>query len=107
MGREKWLSDRETSEDLSQAAQMVEMLRSSGNPKFQNSQFVSFVDKISKGDLKFENDTVVGADGQEIDWDALYDTTDYSAGNKTQEEIEKMGAEAVKDHVNGESLTVT
>merc|ERR1719265_1500468 len=45
--------------DLAQAANMVEMLRNSGNPKLANSQFVSFIDKVSKGELKFEENRVV------------------------------------------------
>jgi len=60
--------------DYSAAEQMVEYLRSSGNPKFASSQFVSFIDKVTKGDLKFtEENTVVDAEGKEIDWDSLYD----------------------------------
>ena len=43
-------------------------LRTSGNPKFANSQFVSFIDKVSKGDLQFKDNTVVNREGQEVDW---------------------------------------
>merc|ERR1719498_773318 len=59
--------------DMSQAAQMVEMLRNSGNPKFANSQFVSFIDKVSKGDLQFKENTVVDRNGEIFDWETLYD----------------------------------
>merc|ERR1719335_1714529 len=60
--------------DLAQAAQMVEMLKNSGNPKFANSKFVSFIDKVSKGELQFEDNTVIDRDGNQVDWEALYDT---------------------------------
>jgi len=76
--------------DLEQAAQMVEMLRSSGNPKFANSQFVNFIDKVSKGDLQFKENTVIDREGNEVDWDALYDTSAATASNQDRAELEKL-----------------
>jgi len=70
---EKTAEPVDESADLEQAKQMVEMLRSSGNPKFANSKFVSFIDKVSKGDLKFQENTVVDRAGNHVDWDSLYD----------------------------------
>merc|ERR1719458_2443308 len=67
-------AQHDESADLEQAAQMVEMLRNSGNPKFANSQFVNFIDKVSKGDLQFKDNTVIDRDGNNVDWDSLYDT---------------------------------
>ncbi|CAD7935987.1 unnamed protein product [Amoebophrya sp. A120] len=68
------LVDGNQTTDFSAAEQMVEYLRNSGNPKFATSQFVSFIDKVTKGDLKFTSEnTVVDAEGLEIDWDSLYD----------------------------------
>ncbi|CAE8641221.1 unnamed protein product [Polarella glacialis] len=55
-----------TQADLGQAAQMVEMLRNSGNPKFANSQFVNFIDKVSKGDLQFKENTVIDREGNQV-----------------------------------------
>jgi len=78
--------------DLGQAAQMVEMLRNSGNPKFANSQFVSFIDKISKGDLEFKDNTVVDKHGNEVDWDALYDTDAATASAADQKDLETLWA---------------
>mmetsp|Transcript_74311 Transcript_74311/g.193585 ORF Transcript_74311/g.193585 Transcript_74311/m.193585 type:complete len:750 (-) Transcript_74311:147-2396(-) len=76
--------------DLGQAAQMVEMLRNSGNPKFANSQFVSFIDKVSKGDLQFKENTVIDRNGNEVDWDSLYDTDAAMASTADQQRLEKM-----------------
>merc|ERR1719409_2534897 len=73
--------------DLAQAAQMVEMLRNSGNPKFANSQFVNFIDKVSKGDLQFKENTVIDRAGNTVDWDTLYDT---AAATATDAEKEQM-----------------
>jgi len=77
-------------QDLAQAAQMVEMLRSSGNPKFANSQFVSFIDQVSKGDLQFKDNTVVDRDGNQVDWDALYDTEAATASESEKKELENL-----------------
>merc|ERR1719159_1453798 len=76
--------------DLDQAAQMVEMLRNSGNPKFANSQFVSFIDKVSKGDLQFKENTVVDREGKEVDWDSLYDTEAATASSTERQELESL-----------------
>jgi len=77
-------------EDLSQAAQMVEMLRNSGNPKFANSKFVSFIDKVSKGDLQFKENAVVDREGQVVDWDALYDTEAATASVVERGQLEGL-----------------
>merc|ERR1719454_939948 len=76
--------------DMTQAAQMVEMLRNSGNPKFANSQFVSFIDKVSKGDLQFKENTVIDREGNEVDWDTLYDTAAATATDDEKNSLEKM-----------------
>jgi len=76
--------------DLGQAAQMVEMLRNSGNPKFANSQFVSFIDKVSKGDLQFKENTVIDRNGNEVDWDTLYDTSVATASDQDQRELQEL-----------------
>jgi len=76
--------------DLAQAAQMVEMLRNSGNPKFANSQFVSFIDKVSKGDLQFKENTVIDRQGNEVDWDTLYDTEAATASASDTQELEQL-----------------
>jgi len=76
--------------DLGQAAQMVEMLRNSGNPKFANSQFVSFIDKVSKGDLQFKENTVIDRSGNEVDWDSLYDTAAATASDQDQRELNSL-----------------
>merc|ERR1719343_684369 len=78
--------------DLGQAAQMVEMLRNSGNPKFANSKFVSFIDKVSKGELQFEENTVVDRDGVQVDWEALHDTEAATATDAERKELEKLFA---------------
>lgn len=78
--------------DLGQAAQMVEMLRNSGNPKFANSKFVSFIDKVSKGELQFEENTVVDRDGVQVDWEALYDTEAATATDAERQELERLFA---------------
>jgi len=80
--------------DMSQAAQMVEMLRSSGNPKFANSQFVSFIDKVSKGDLQFKENTVIDREGNEVDWDTLYDTAAATASDSDRASLENMWSQA-------------
>mmetsp|Transcript_111832 Transcript_111832/g.311216 ORF Transcript_111832/g.311216 Transcript_111832/m.311216 type:complete len:743 (-) Transcript_111832:111-2339(-) len=85
--------------DLGQAAQMVEMLRNSGNPKFANSQFVNFIDKVSKGDLQFKENTVIDRDGNQVDWDTLYDTESATATDAERKQLESLweasgGAEA-------------
>merc|ERR1719362_1515519 len=81
---------QDESADLEQAAQMVEMLRSSGNPKFANSQFVNFIDKVSKGDLQFKDNTVIDRDGNNVDWDSLYDTAAATASDTEKRELENL-----------------
>jgi peroxin-5 len=76
--------------DLGQAAKMVEMLRNSGNPKFANSQFVNFIDKVSKGDLQFKENTVIDRDGNQVDWDALYDTEAAVATDAERQELDNL-----------------
>lgn len=76
--------------DMTQAAQMVEMLRNSGNPKFANSQFVSFIDKVSKGDLQFKENTVIDREGNEVDWDTLYDTDAATVTDSEKNTLEQM-----------------
>mmetsp|Transcript_32744 Transcript_32744/g.71486 ORF Transcript_32744/g.71486 Transcript_32744/m.71486 type:complete len:786 (-) Transcript_32744:119-2476(-) len=83
--------------DLGHAAQMVEMLRNSGNPKFANSQFVDFIDKVSKGDLQFTDNTVIDREGNQVDWDSLYDTAAATSG----EELEKLWAASSGQKMNG------
>merc|ERR1719326_876734 len=63
---EEFAQEQMDAADLAQAAQMVATLRASGNPKLANSQFVSFIDKVAKGDLKFEQNSVVDRAGQEV-----------------------------------------
>merc|ERR1712178_625831 len=75
--------------DLGQAAEMVHMLRTSGNPKFANSQFVEFIDRVSKGDLQFKENTVVDRNGVEVDWDALYDTDAATASAAEKSQLEE------------------
>merc|ERR1719356_718560 len=76
--------------DLEQAAQMVEMLRNSGNPKFAKSQFVNFIDKVSKGDLQFKENTVIDRDGNQVEWDSLYDTEAATASDAERQELENL-----------------
>lgn len=76
--------------DLGQAAQMVEMLRNSGNPKFANSQFVDFIDRVSKGDLQFRENTVIDREGNQVDWDSLYDTAAATASDQERRELEGL-----------------
>jgi len=76
--------------DLGQAAQMVEMLRKSGNPKFANSQFVSFIDKVSKGELQFRENAVVDREGRQVDWDTLYDTESATASDTERQQLESL-----------------
>lgn len=76
--------------DMTQAAQMVEMLRNSGNPKFANSQFVNFIDKVSKGDLQFKENTVIDREGNEVDWDTLYDTAAATASTSEMKSLEQL-----------------
>lgn len=78
--------------DMMQAAQMVEMLRNSGNPKFANSQFVNFIDQVSKGDLQFKENTVVDREGNEVDWDTLYDTGVATASNDELQQLWKASS---------------
>merc|ERR1719487_816317 len=76
--------------DMTQAAQMVEMLRNSGNPKFANSQFVNFIDKVSKGELQFKENTVIDREGNEVDWDTLYDTGVATASDSEKKTLEQL-----------------
>jgi len=91
--------------DMSQAAQMVEMLRSSGNPKFANSQFVNFIDKVSKGELQFKENTVIDQEGNEVDWDTLYDTAAATASASEQMDLENMW-QASRDMPPGEQANL-
>mmetsp|Transcript_65241 Transcript_65241/g.121625 ORF Transcript_65241/g.121625 Transcript_65241/m.121625 type:complete len:731 (+) Transcript_65241:86-2278(+) len=76
--------------DLAQAAEMVAMLRNSGNPKFAASQFVNFIDKVAKKELTFKDNTVVDRDGQEVNWDDLYDTTAATATDAERQELQGL-----------------
>jgi len=76
--------------DLGQAAQMVEMLRSSGNTKLANSKFVNFIDLVSKGDLQFKENTVIDREGNQVDWEALYDTDLATASSTDRAQMETM-----------------
>jgi len=76
--------------DLAQAAEMVAMLRNSGNPKFAASQFVNFIDKVAKRELSFKDNTVVDRDGQEVNWDDLYDTSAATATEAERQELQGM-----------------
>merc|ERR1719353_352014 len=46
-----WAKEMETQNQLASARQMVDTLRKTGNPKFMNSQFVQFIDKVGNGEL--------------------------------------------------------
>ncbi|CAE7572165.1 PEX5 [Symbiodinium natans] len=93
--------------DLGQAAQMVEMLRNSGNTKLANSKFVNFIDLVSKGDLQFKENTVVDRDGNQVDWEALYDTDVATVTDNDRAHLDTMwkasagpaGMEAVLNRV--------
>jgi len=88
---EEWANEFQNEQaDLEQAKQMVEMLRGSGNPKFANSQFVSFIDKVSKGDLQFKDNTVIDRAGNEVDWDTLYDTDVATSSDAQKKELEDL-----------------
>ncbi|CAE7759624.1 PEX5 [Symbiodinium pilosum] len=76
--------------DLGQAAQMVEMLRNSGNSKLANSRFVSFIDKVSKGDLQFKENTVIDREGNQVDWESLYDTDVATATDSDRAHLANM-----------------
>ncbi|CAD7964361.1 unnamed protein product [Amoebophrya sp. A25] len=76
------IQELQQEQNFSSAEQMVQFLRTSGNPKFASSQFVAFVDKLAKGDMKLveggivsdeKQSTVVDVNGEDIDWDNLYD----------------------------------
>lgn len=97
---ESALAELQTGDDMAQAAQMVEMLRNSGNPKFANSQFVSFIDKVSKGDLQFKENTVVDRHGQEVDWDSLYDTEAATASVQDRNDLQTMWQASGESQVN-------
>eukprot|EP00747_Dinoflagellata_sp_TGD_P166369 gnl/TRDRNA2_/TRDRNA2_189056_c0_seq1.p1 gnl/TRDRNA2_/TRDRNA2_189056_c0~~gnl/TRDRNA2_/TRDRNA2_189056_c0_seq1.p1 ORF type:complete len:706 (+),score=177.13 gnl/TRDRNA2_/TRDRNA2_189056_c0_seq1:102-2219(+) len=70
-----------------QAAQMVDMLRTHGNPKLANPQLVNFIDQVSRGDLQFKDDTVVDRNGKEVDWDKLYDASAATASDAESKEL--------------------
>jgi len=76
--------------DLEQAAQMVDMLRNSGNPKLANSRFVNFIDKVSKGDLQFKENTVIDRAGNQVDWEALYDSDVATATASDRNHLENL-----------------
>lgn len=80
--------------DLGQAAQMVEMLKNSGNPKFARSQFVSFIDKVSKGDYQFKDNTVIDRAGNQVEWDTLYDTDAAMATESERQELDNLWSQA-------------
>merc|ERR550514_77785 len=86
---EEFANQQEELEDLAHAAEMVAALRGSGNPKLANSQFVSFIDKVSKQQMKFEGNTVVDAAGREVDWETLYDV-DAAEAQKAGVDFEEM-----------------
>mmetsp|Transcript_68418 Transcript_68418/g.164244 ORF Transcript_68418/g.164244 Transcript_68418/m.164244 type:complete len:791 (-) Transcript_68418:134-2506(-) len=87
--------------DLAQAAQMVEMLRNSGNPKFRDSQFVNFIDKVAKRELHFKDNTVVDRNGQEVNWDDLYDTAAATATESEQQELQGIWQSATSSTAPG------
>jgi len=80
----------EATADLAQASQMVEMLRNSGNPKFANSTFVKFIDRVAKGDVTFQDNRVLDATGQELDWNALYDADVAVSSDAEVAELDKL-----------------
>jgi len=80
--------------DLEQARQMVEMLKNSGNPKFMNSTFVNFIDRVAKGDVTFQENKVIDSNGQELDWDALYDEDVAASSTKDGADLEKFWKES-------------
>ena len=66
-------------EDMTAARRMVEMLRTSGNPKFENSQFVNFVDKLTTGDLQIDDGNLIDREGNTVDADDLFVPNDFDA----------------------------
>ena len=81
-------------EDMTAARRMVEMLKSSGNPKFENSQFVNFVDKLTTGDLKIGDGNLTDREGNEIDADDLFVQDDFdSSMDKIWREMRAEGVD--------------
>eukprot|EP00397_Hematodinium_sp_SG-2012_P015220 GEMP01015494.1.p1 GENE.GEMP01015494.1~~GEMP01015494.1.p1 ORF type:complete len:681 (+),score=165.36 GEMP01015494.1:190-2232(+) len=90
---------RDQTADLAQASQMVEMLRTSGNPKFANSAFVKFIDRVSKGDLTFQDNKVIDTTGRELDWDALYDVDVAASSHAEVAELDKLWQQSASSAV--------
>merc|ERR1719359_1828373 len=67
-----FLSEMDQQAGMEAAKQMADTLRRSGNPKFENSQFVQFIDQVGQGNIKFLDNKVVDREGKEVDWDSLY-----------------------------------
>merc|ERR1719238_2187438 len=67
-----FLQDMDQQAGMEAAKQMADTLRRSGNPKFENSQFVQFIDQVGQGNIKFLDNKVVDREGKEVDWDSLY-----------------------------------
>merc|ERR1719171_2053696 len=67
-----FLQEMDQQAGMEAAKQMADTLRRSGNPKFENSQFVQFIDQVGQGNIKFLDNKVVDREGKEVDWDSLY-----------------------------------
>jgi tetratricopeptide (TPR) repeat protein len=67
-----FLQDMDQQAGMEAAKQMADTLRRSGNPKFENSQFVQFIDQVGQGNIKFLDNKVVDREGKEVDWESLY-----------------------------------
>lgn len=63
-------------DDLDAARKMVEMLRSSGNPKFADSTFVNFMERVVDKQLSFKEGQVVDHTGNPVSWESVYEETD-------------------------------
>lgn len=51
--------DATAAETMAQTRRLAETLAADGNPKMRNSQFLQFLSKMSKGELKFQDNAVV------------------------------------------------
>lgn len=100
---DRGMSELQGQDDMSAAREMVNVLRNSGNPKFANSQFVSFVDKLAKGEARLsQNNTVVDQQGQEIDWESLYDVDAANASQRDKAELDAIVNRVLDADARGE-----
>merc|ERR1719171_1474781 len=75
-----FLQDMDQQAGMEAAKQMADTLRRSGNPKFENSQFVQFIDQVGQGNIKFLDNKVVDREGKEVDWESLYNAERNESG---------------------------